>query len=114
MKQSWIIGVISLWLLILTCELVATGGTAFSASVSSNMTALAHPNMANYSNVFSNTASIIYQVGTYLTLFLGAIFLWSPTLFAGSWIWFWVFICFPISVSFVIVIITILRGVHAN
>ena len=114
MKQSWIIGVISLWILIFTAEMMATSGTAFSSNMTASMTALAHPSMANYSNIFSSTASIISQVGTYFMVFISALTLYSPTVFAGNWIWFWAFICFPISISFIIVIITILRGVHAS
>lgn len=112
MKQSWIIGTIMLWLLIFTSELMATGGTAFSHQ--SALNSLASPAFVNQSGVVSAATSIFVGIGSFLVSFVEAIFLWSPTVFAGHWIWAWEFICLPISISFVIVILTIVRGVHSS
>jgi hypothetical protein len=103
-----------LWLLIFTAELMATNGTAFSSNMTTSMNAMMNSRMVNSAGSTSSLTTIFIQVGTYLTTFVNAIFLYSPTVFAGNWFWVWQFICFPISVSFVIVILTIVRGVHAS
>lgn len=114
MKTSWIIGVITIYLIIMAAELMATNGTAFSASTSENLTTLMSPTMANYSSSTSAFASIVTNVGTYVMTFLQAMFLWSPTIFSGYWIWFWLFICLPVSIGMVLSVVQILRGVRAG
>jgi hypothetical protein len=112
MKQSWVIGIISLWLVIFTSEMIATGGTAFSNQ--NDLNVLASPAFVNQSGVVAAASAIMNGIATFFVSFVQIIFLWSPTVFAGNWIWFWEFICLPIAISFIVVIATILRGVHAS
>lgn len=112
MKQSWVIGIVTIWTLIFTAELMVTGGTAFTRS--SALNTLASPAFVNAAGSTSALSSVINGIGTFFVSFISVIFLWSPTVFAGNWIWFWQFICLPISISFIVVIATILRGVRGS
>ena len=112
MKQSWIIGTVMLWMTIFTSELMATGGTILSGITGFN--SIASPAFVNSSNAISNAATILVNIGSFFVALVKAFFLYSPTVFAGTWLWFWEFVCFPISISFIVVIATILRGVHST
>ena len=112
MKQSWIIGTIMLWLVIFTAELMATGGSAFAHA--SDLNAVASPAFVNQSGVVSAISSVMTAIGSFFVSLVQIIFLWSPTVFAGSWIWVWEYICLPIAISFIVVIATVIRGVHSS
>lgn len=112
MKQSWIIGTIMLWLLIFTGEMMATGGTAFAQA--STLNAVASPAFVNQAGVVSAATSVMNAIGNFFKSLVQIVFLWSPTVFAGNFIWFWEYICLPIAISFIVVIATVIRGVHAS
>lgn len=114
MKTSWIIGIMSLYLLILGAELMLTEGTAFSAGTREQMQTLLSPVMANYSNTTTAFASTIINGGAIIMTFLNAVFLYSPTLFASYGMWFWFYICLPIAVGTIISIVQVFRGVPAG
>lgn len=114
MKQSWIIGSITLWLLIFVMEMMATGGTAFNQTVVNDMNVMTAPSLVNFSGALSALSTVITNLGTFFSTFISGLFLWSPTVFTGNWIWFWQLVCFPIAVSFIMVIVSIARGVHAS
>ncbi len=101
-----------LWMLIMTGELMATSGTAFTNI--SALHALISPAFVNAAGSISALSSALVNVATFFVALIGVIFLWSPTVFAGNWFWFWLYVCLPISISFIVVIATILRGVHSG
>lgn len=114
MKTSWIIGIVTLYLIIFAVEMMVTKGTAFSSGVNGQLNSMMGISMANYSN--SNTAfvSLIINAGTYIMTFINVVFLWSPTVFAGYGIWFWQFICLPVSIGTVISMVQVIRGVRSG
>lgn len=114
MKQSWIIGSITLYMLIISMEMMATGSTTFPSFMQSHLNTLWNPAMANFAGSATALSTLFVGIGTYLVAFIEIIFLWSPTVFAGNFFFFWLYICLPISISFILVLISIARGVHAS
>ncbi len=94
--------------------MMASGTSTFPAFVQSHFNSLWNPSLANFAGSASALSTLFVSVGTYLVAFMEIIFLWSPTVFAGNFIWFWDFVCLPISISFIITLITIARGVHSS
>ncbi len=114
MKTSWIIGVVMMYILILSVELVVTGGTAFGTTAQGNLNGLTSNTMTNYSSGTSAFTAIFSQAGSYFMTFLNAVMLWSPTLFSGYYVYFWLFFCLPIDIGMVMSIAQVARGVHAS
>lgn len=109
------------WALIFLLEMMATGGTVFSATTSSNMTnpiannstLLMSPTLAESTNIFTAAWAVTTGVANYLKIVIQIIFLWCPTVFSGYMLWFWWLICFPVDVGIVFSIVSIVRGVHS-
>jgi hypothetical protein len=125
MKTSWIMGIMMVYLLILSLEMIATGGTVLGASASYQVDSanytfaqgagkLVAPEISNSSNVIAQAWSAISNIGPYLNIAIAILLLWSPTLFAGNMIWVWWFVCFPTCVGMVFSIISIARGVPSR
>ena len=111
MKQSWIIGVVSMYLVILSSEVMARGATILQLNAAFDT--LASPGFVNNSASTSAASSILAHVGDFFSALVAVVFL-SPSSFPGTWYYFWLLVCFPIAISFVVVVATILRGVHAS
>ncbi len=86
----------------------------FNPSSGNPLSTLMAPTMTNISGQVSAAVTIITNIGNYCVAFLGALFLWSPTIWSGYFVWIWFLVCLPISIGMVFSVITILRGVHAS
>ncbi len=114
MKTSWIIGVVTLWILVFTTEMMVTEGTAFNPSSGNPFNALFSMNLANFSSIVSAGATFIMGCGIWLINFIGLVFLWSPSVWTGYYIWIWYILCVPIGVGMLFGIMTIIRGTSSS
>ena len=114
MKTSWIIGVVMLWLLILACEMFATGGVTLGvgAGVQPTLMGAGMP-IAESSSIFTGAWAIMTHVADYLRAFISILLLWAPTVFVGYYLWVWWFICFPVDCALIFGIVSLVRGVHS-
>ncbi len=116
MKSSWILAIVMLYLVIFGAELMVTGGSSFSNSLTTNQSTLMSPDVSNIAGTSSNEVSFVKNLGYYFNLFVsfaGIFALWQPTVFSGLFLWFWWFICFPIDLMMVFAVVSMLRGVHS-
>lgn len=114
MKTSWIIGIVMAYLIILACEMFATGGDVLAVPSGIQPTLSgATVGVSGFSGVLSSATSAITHVVSYFIALLGIFFLWSPTVMSGYMIWFWWFVCFPVDCGMVFGLITIARGVQS-
>ncbi len=109
MKSSWITGIVTLYLIILGAELMATGGTG-----GSEFTNVATENTSIFTSpvyVSVNVLAWLDQAAQFLAYWAALLLLWSPTVFSGQMIWVWWFVCFPIDCAMIFTIFTIVKGV---
>ena len=74
---------------------MATGGTAFSAV--SGLNGVASPSFVNSAGATSALATVMTNIGPFLVSLVSVVFLWSPTVFAGNFVWFWEYVCFRLQ-----------------
>jgi len=118
LKQSWVVGIVMLYVILQGLTMVVQASTTGDSSVWGLLDGVFKYNL---SQVQGSTSSIISglwvpaQVGiSVLMSFMGIILLYYPALFHGYYIWFWFIVCLPISVGFVISIVTLIRGVAST
>lgn len=109
MANKWIIGVITIYMAILLATTIANQANQFTTETVTALTAMAQPTGSEMATNTSNI-SMISKVWSYVVVFFQAFFLWSPTLWSGSWIWFYYFFCLPITLSMVYGVVSMLRG----
>lgn len=107
MKTSWVIGVFVFYLLIFAAEMMVTGGS-FGPTTTSG--ALVSPSIASSSNSVSQWFTVMASGFNYFISFIGVLFLYSPSVFPGNYVWMWWFICLPVDVGMIFGIVTMLRG----
>jgi hypothetical protein len=111
MKTSWVIGLIMLWLLIFTSEMMVTGASVFNPT---DLNAVNNVTIQNGSNIVSTAWTVFTNLGTYAKGILKVILLYEPSVFAGNYIWFWYLVCLPIDIGILFSIVSVFRGVHAS
>ncbi len=114
MKTSWIIGVFMFYMLIVGIAMMVASTNTPDSDVMSIIDTLIRPSIVNQAGSASAFVSFVRDIGTYFMAFLGALFLYFPSVWQGHLIWFYYFVCIPVSVGMVLSIVTILRGVHAS
>jgi hypothetical protein len=100
-----------LWILIFLGEMMATGGTAFNTTGFTYLDALMSPNFTNVASVVSAFWSLITGVAFLLKELVQILFLWSPEVWTGNYIYVWFIICLPLGLSIVLGLVFIMRGV---
>jgi hypothetical protein len=110
MKTSWIIGVVTIWLILFVLCMIVEDTTAMGSSDMSMLQSLVQPKGTDFSNIVSGAISLVTDVWQYFTLLIQLIFLWFPSMWDGVYIWFWLFICLPIGIGMVASIVTVIRG----
>lgn len=72
----------------------------------------------NLTQLVGSTVSAIWApaltVISVFMSFMSIITMYYPAIFHDVWLWFWFIICLPISVGFIISIVSIIRGVHTS
>lgn len=114
MKTSWLIGVMMLYMLILGCEMLASGGTSLSSNFTSSAGPLLQPSFTSSSTVAAQTWAVLTDIVGYAKALVSAILLWSPTVFTGYLLWFYWFICFPVACAMIFTIISVIRGIGSR
>lgn len=119
MAPKWIIGIITIYLAILLATTITNQANQFTTSTVADLQAMAQPSGTDLTSLGSGLSaggdfSLVTNVWSYIKTFIQAAFLWSPSLWTGTWYWFYWFFCFPLCVSMVITIIFVLRGVRSG
>lgn len=122
MKQAFIIGVVMLYVMVLGIEGILTGTTSVSDTGLGS-------EMANYNvpqDVLGHTSPNTGQSSVEFDVEVVALSLWNvgrmamlnfPAIFDNGnplYNWFYWTLCFPIAVSFWVIIFTIFRGVSSS
>ena len=96
--------------------MIAQGTTTGDISIWSNLNGMYKTNLTQ--NVVISAVSAIWapaaSVLSVISTFLQAVVMYYPALFTGYYVWLWWCLLLPISVGFVIVIISMIRGVHSG
>ncbi len=114
MKSSWVLAIVMLYLIIMGCEVLATGGSLFSTALTTSQSTFIKPDITSGGSSFTGEWALLRYVGSYLAAFISIAFLYAPTVFSGYLIWVWQFICLPVSVMFWFSVVGIFRGVHSG
>lgn len=122
MKQSWVIGIVMAYMMILGIEMLITGATSTSAtgvgseinnySIPQDVDTHTSPNTGQSSveiNV-GTVATSLWNVGRMAMLYFPAIFENGNALYQ----WFYWDFCFPIAVSWWIIVFVLFRGVSSS
>jgi hypothetical protein len=112
MKQSYVIGIVMLWVMALWLCCVAENNNIIGNEQTNLISVLLTPQGTDFSNPITAVTSIITDVWQYMKVFLQMAVLWFPDLWHGNWIWVWYVICLPLAIGMIFSIVTILRGVH--
>lgn len=114
MKTSWVAGLFAVYFLVMGLEMMMSGASGLSSTVSANAEALAGSGFADQSSSVSAFAAIVTGVSAFFVTFVQTVFLYSPTLFAGSMNWIWFYFCLPLSLATIFAVVSIARGVSAG
>lgn len=118
MKQSWVVGIVMLYVILQGLTMIVQASTTGDSGVWNILDGVFKYNLSQVQGSSTSLISSIWvpaQVGiSVLMTFLSVIMLYYPALFHGNYIWFWFVICLPISVGFVISIVTTIRGVAST
>ena len=110
MKTSWAIGIFMFYLLIAACAVMIEQTNTMNSDVISAIGTLLRPTVTNVAGSTTGFVSFVTNIGSYIMAFIGALFLWFPSVWTGYLYYFWLFICVPVSVGMIISIVIILRG----
>jgi hypothetical protein len=103
-------GIVMLYIGLLYLSLIAEQNASVNSSSMNLFNQLLTPTGTDFSNPLAATVSLATDVWQYFKLVFQIVFLWFPDLWVGNWIWFYLFVCFPITVMMAVTFITILRG----
>ncbi len=119
MKQSMIIGVVMLYIIMMGLQMFVTDVSATSETgigselhnyrYPSEVTAYTNPDTGQSAATIGagTIASSLWDVGQMAMLRF-------PALFTDNYVWFWYIFCLPISISFWAVMFMIFRGVTST
>lgn len=114
MKTSWAIGVIVLYLLVASIAVMIEQTTTMNSSVWNTIGSLMRPAINTTTTETAGFLSLIGNLGDYLRIFIGALFLYFPSVWDGYLIYFWLFVCVPVSCGMIIAVISLFRGSSAT
>lgn len=103
MKQSWLVGLLMAYILIMGIGMMVQSQTSPDASIVEVIRSMGMPNMRGYnSSIISGLSGAIFGAGDIIRLVQGLIYmslLYFPALFQGYYVWVWWILCMPIAVS---------------
>lgn len=114
MKTSWTIGLVFFYIALLLLTSVVNQASQFTVTEVARLQGFMQPtgtDVASSSTSIPAALNMITNVWTYIVVYIEMIFLWSPTLWSGTWIWMYYFICLPVCIGNIISIVYIMRGV---
>jgi hypothetical protein len=119
MKQSWVVGTIALYMILMGLQMIVSGTFSTSSTgVGSELYAEQFPaELAPHTDPDSGQSSVEIEAGTIATSIWNVgqmAMLYFPALYQGNYVWFWWIFCFPIALSFWVVMFTIFRGVGST
>lgn len=118
MKQSWVVGIVMIYVILQGLTMVAQADTTGDSSIWGVLDSVFKYNLSQVQGSGTSLISSLWvpaQVGIAVLMALGnIILLYYPALFSGSYIWFWFIVCLPIAVGFVFTIVTLVRGVPST
>jgi len=117
-KQSWVVGIVMLYVILQGLTMVVQASTTGDSSVWGILDGVFKYNLSQVQGSGTSLVSSLWvpaQVGVAVLMSFGSIILlYYPALFHGTYIWFWFIFCLPIAVGFVISIVTLVRGVASS
>lgn len=119
MKTSWIIGIVSLWVVCYILCSVIENTNLFTSEQTGMIQSMLQPEGTEITSIENASSigqaySLITNVWSYLISVIKVIFLWFPDLWSGNWIWFYYCFIAPLSIGLIVSIVFILRGVQSG
>ena len=114
MKTSYFIYAITLWLVCLLFCSVAEQQNLIGSTQMGQLQTLIQPIIAENSSLISAVFAYVTNAGEYVKTIINILFLYFPTLWTGTWLWFWVILLLPVSCSMVITLVLALRGTSSQ
>ena len=111
MRTGWIVGIVMIYIAMAYFGITAEMGSSLGASPLATIDTLMKPEFTNFEVGLS---TLITNVGTYILAFLQIVFLWFPTLWSGTWIWFYFFVILPMVVGMTLGLVMVMRGVGST
>ena len=115
MKQSWVVGIMMIYVILQGWTMILQVDAVGASSVWATTQSLWYMNLTQL--VGSSVSAIWSPALTVISVFasfLGAIVLYYPAIFNGTFLWFWWAVCLPVAVGFIISLVSIIRGVHTS
>ena len=114
MKQSWVVGVISLYLFVMLCHLFIAQQMSYDGTLWTGMKDLYTPTMINFSGSETALSTVMKGVGSYLVIFIEFLFNYSPIIWTGNLFYIYLLIILPINIGMIFAIMTIVRGTGSS
>ena len=115
MKQAWIVGTIMLYVILQIINMSLQASTTVNGSMWGVFNSMWHLELSQ--NVVATAVSSFFAPAAMaiaaITSFIRVVLMLYPAIFSGNYIWFWWIVCFPVSISFIIVFIMSIRGVSS-
>jgi len=107
MKGSWWPGIIMLYFILLLCAGIAEGNNQFSSANMAYLDVLKSPIITDPGSLsavefLGGAATFALGVGRFILAMFPILFLYSPTLYSGAWLWFYFLLPLPIALGTII------------
>ena len=115
MKQSWVVGIVTLYVIAQGLTMFVQTSSSGDSSIWGVMDGVFRYNMTQIQGTQGvSSIWVPAQIGISVFMsFFQIILMYYPALFSGVYVWFWYVVLFPISVGFVISIVSMIRGVSS-
>ena len=121
MKQSWIVGIVALWVILTLMSNVARQ-EALMAQIDpvteltqvETMDTMMKPAGTDIQNPLTFTVSIITKVWDYIKIFFQVILLYYPEIWQGGAMIIYYTIFLPVGIAFATTVVMIIRGVGSS
>lgn len=118
MRPSWLVGIITLYIILFALQMLVTAESPSSTTTGAELYDIPIPNSMVEKKLDTGdsiigakpeiSAAVIMQVGEMAMLKF-------PGLFTGNYVWVWWILCFPIAMAFWITIfLAVVRGVSSG
>jgi len=118
LSQGKVMGVVMIYVILQGLTMIVQGSTTGDSSIWGILDSVFKYNLSQVQGSGAGLISSMWvpaQVGIAVLMgLLQIIMLYYPALFGGYYVWFWFIVCLPVAVSFVVVIVMMIRGVTST
>ena len=116
MKQSWVVGIVMLYVMLQAINMIVQASTTVDGTMWSVFDSMWR--MEYSQNIVASAVSSFFAPAgmaiAVLTALGKAVLMLYPAIFTGTYIWVWWILCFGVAVSFIVTIVLTVRGVSST